>query len=303
MGGDSEMRRYAEHSTLWLLGQYLGWVEILRKEAQFLDFGTRKRNRALQEALGKVAAELATDTGGRRFAVFRTEQRGIGELMIAEPDEADTSSRTTTLGYAEFVQRFDKPAFQQRFSRLRTELEAIAREKDYKRLIRVQRALIDLVDELDPDRVRYPVLDTRGKLPLPEREPAGSAVEGCDRLARFIVRASEYNANEKDFPKQLLAGWAQSYGLNVRAGKQPNFWIYEAKGRRLGARLVLHSYYREPWLEIYASVVSPSWARFLRLSGSNLTITADGWRFRRSRKRGRSIANDLLRQLDRPPVQ
>jgi hypothetical protein len=298
------MRNYAEDSTLWLLGQYLGWVEILRRGAQFLDFGTRKRNRALQQALGKIAGELATDVRGRRFAVFRTVQRGIGELMIAEVDEKDASKRSSTLGYAEFVQRLHEADFARWFARLQKELETIKTERDYQRLIRVQRALVDLIDELDPDRVLYPVLDMRGKLPLPPQASASVVLDGYDLLARFVVRASEYDVQEEDFPQCFLADWAVKNRLDEASpGDQPDSWRYEGRPRPFSAHLVLQAVYRRSRLEIYAAAVSPSWARLLGLSGPSLPLAAGGWQFRRSRRRERETANDLLRRFDRPPVR
>jgi len=93
-GEDEGQRADAENSTLWLLAQYLGWVEILRREAQFLDFGKRTKNRELQGALEKIASQLASDKYGP-LAVFRPTQRAIGELMIVPP--ADPAKPTASL--------------------------------------------------------------------------------------------------------------------------------------------------------------------------------------------------------------
>jgi hypothetical protein len=48
---DAYRRSYAETSTLWLIGQYLGWVEILRREVQFLDLGDLAKTRLLRDRL------------------------------------------------------------------------------------------------------------------------------------------------------------------------------------------------------------------------------------------------------------
>lgn len=303
MRDDEELRRYAECSTLWLLGQYLGWAEILRREVQFLDFGTHGKNRELQEALGKIAGELARDAYGRRFAVFRASQRAIGELMIGEGDESDTSKRTASLGYAEFVPRLEEPSFGHWFSRLREDLDAISTERDYARFIRVQRALVDLVDVLDPERVRYPVPDFRGRLPLPAGEPAEQHPSGCPRIARFVARGSEYDEEEESFPGLLLDAWSKRHLLDRRSTTGLNWWSYEGKDRRLTPHLILHAIYKSPRFELYAAAAPPRWARAVGFARSNLSLDADGWRFRRSRKREKTIANDLLLRLGRPAVR
>ena len=69
-GGEDESRRaYAERSTLWLFGQYLGWIEILRREVQFLDLGDITQTRELRERLLAVSNHLASD---HRYSVPST---------------------------------------------------------------------------------------------------------------------------------------------------------------------------------------------------------------------------------------
>jgi hypothetical protein len=132
-----EQHAYAVRSTLWLLAQYLGWVEILRREGQFLDFGSRKKNRQLQGALSKITHELSTDKRGAKCAVFRGEQRAIGELMTRTVHDAKEGEprQKDCLGYAEFVRRLDEAPddngsesadFLSWFSRLRGDLQSLA---------------------------------------------------------------------------------------------------------------------------------------------------------------------------------
>ncbi len=49
--GDDFMRPYARRHTMFVLAEYLGWVEILRRSVGFLDLGDRQRNRRLVELL------------------------------------------------------------------------------------------------------------------------------------------------------------------------------------------------------------------------------------------------------------
>ena len=304
--GDSELRRYAEDSTLWLLSQYLGWVEILRREIQFLDFGKRKKNRALQEALGNVTRELATDRRTRTFAVFRTTQRAIGELMITETEGTDGSKRAGCLSYLQFSERRSDPDFDKWFEPLRKDLGVISITRDYDRAIRVQRALVGVIDMLDPDSVRYPDADNRGKLPLPPPEPAAGESDRGPRVARFAARAAEYGYSEDSFPLALLEDWAKANRLRVHPvteGTHSNSWAFAQRGPRLGARLIVHTVYDDGSVEIYGAASPPGWARLLRVARSSLPLVPGGWRFRLSRHRARLIVNDLLRRLERPSVR
>jgi hypothetical protein len=56
--GDRFMRPYARRHTVFVLAQYLGWVEILRQDVGFLDLGNRHRNRKLVELLSVVRRVL-----------------------------------------------------------------------------------------------------------------------------------------------------------------------------------------------------------------------------------------------------
>lgn len=93
-------REYA--STLHVLGEYLGQVQILRRRIQFLDPGRRRHNRAIVERFTAIATVLNEDGGygDRHFRVFRSDQRALGEIMIKEDGES-------CLGYAEFCRRLE----------------------------------------------------------------------------------------------------------------------------------------------------------------------------------------------------
>jgi hypothetical protein len=181
-------RQYALMSTLWLVGQYLGWVEILRREVQYLDLGSRSHNRQLQLHLSDISAALASDSRRQdgRFIVFRADQRAIGEFMVTTRDLGGEVRRPDCLGYSEFLAKFREIAdgnakdaaaqptlawarrFEHDMGIVSAEPESVTR------LITVQRRLIDLVDLLDADRVRYPELDFRGRLrstATPRRAP------------------------------------------------------------------------------------------------------------------------------------
>jgi hypothetical protein len=82
--GTAGEREYAVRNTVFVLAEYLGWVEILRREVQFLDLGDVERNRQLVECLERVSDILGTDQRitDPGFRLFRGQQRALGELMI-----------------------------------------------------------------------------------------------------------------------------------------------------------------------------------------------------------------------------
>lgn len=50
---------YNRYESLYRLSGYLGWVQILQREAHFLDLGSRNRNRRLMRHLGRSRAHSA----------------------------------------------------------------------------------------------------------------------------------------------------------------------------------------------------------------------------------------------------
>ena len=48
-------KNYAIHNTLYVVAEYFGWVEILRREIQFLDLGELEMNRRLVELLANIS--------------------------------------------------------------------------------------------------------------------------------------------------------------------------------------------------------------------------------------------------------
>jgi hypothetical protein len=99
--------QYRRLSTLWLFGQFLAWVEIVRRETQVIDHGDVRRTAELQRTLLDVSDILASNTiPDRKFRLFRAEQRALGELMIVER-AVDGTIRNDSMGYAEFVRRME----------------------------------------------------------------------------------------------------------------------------------------------------------------------------------------------------
>jgi hypothetical protein len=150
-------QQYAEYHTLYALAEYFDWVEVVRREVQFLDLGDIAATRRLQELLQQIMDTLNTDGIQLNFRLFRGEQRAIGELMLAERNRGE-GTFFDCIGFAEFTQKIDNPNFTRWFGKLKDSIKIAATDSDADstRLIRVQHGLVDLIDFLDLDCIRIP---------------------------------------------------------------------------------------------------------------------------------------------------
>lgn len=159
---------YAASSTAWLFGQYFGWVEIVRREVQFLDLPERGEGSGLQGALFAVSVVCSSDRSldGPTFQIFRSDQRAMGELMITDGHDAAGQPRSDCLGYATFVRNLrDDRYFTDWFADLLRWVEELRDNAgNLLRLRRLQHALLDVVDVIDHDHRRYAA--NRERVPL-----------------------------------------------------------------------------------------------------------------------------------------
>lgn len=171
--GREHEQAYAVDNTLFLFAEYFGWVEILRRDVQFLDLGDVERNRLLVERLEAIGDTFASDRKvlAPSFRIFRGDQRALGELMI--PSSSDSNGggggggggdrggeRRHCIGYARFRDRLHHdPAFAAWFQPLAADVSALALAKDdaggHERLTRLQHDLIDLISFLDDPPRRF----------------------------------------------------------------------------------------------------------------------------------------------------
>ncbi|MCC5479054.1 hypothetical protein [Streptomyces barringtoniae] len=162
--GTPRERKYALRNTLYVFAQYFGWVEILRQRIQFLDLGEQEYNRKVMELLHEVSGHFSSDTNrGNGFRLFRGEQRALGELVIWADGE-----KQGCIGYVDFCRRLDADRdFADWFTSLEESIRHLGDEYySESRLIRVQHALVQLINFLDPDGERFPQHGTRA---LPEQ--------------------------------------------------------------------------------------------------------------------------------------
>jgi len=155
--GSERQALYVTRSTAFLFAEYLGWVEIFRRDIQFLDLANSDMNQRIMFTLTEIsrtmgsASVLETDC----FMIFRADQRALGELMI-EPDGKPGERRC--IGYATFCSKLADNGFSEWGQDLLNHVERAAREPAMAtiRLTKLQHQLIDLIDLLDADLRRFP---------------------------------------------------------------------------------------------------------------------------------------------------
>lgn len=174
---DPAEQQYARASTLYRVGDYFGWTEILRRGLQFLDLGDDRRTRELAGLLAQVSRTFS-DTGlypAGAFRLFRDEQRALGEIML-EPAAGERQYQC--IGYATFTERLEAdPAFARWFGRLGSDAVALAAPApgQLDRLISVQHALLGVIEFLDPGGLRFPM---ERRTCLPQAGPAAAPGPG-----------------------------------------------------------------------------------------------------------------------------
>ncbi|HIK17920.1 MAG TPA: hypothetical protein IGS53_21890 [Leptolyngbyaceae cyanobacterium M33_DOE_097] len=104
---------YLLNNTLYVVAEYFGWVEILRREVQFLDLGDLELNRHLSELLVSITKAFGTNQiyssniSNPIFQLFHGEQRAIGEIMM-KPRSAEQIIGYECIGYATFMQKMNE---------------------------------------------------------------------------------------------------------------------------------------------------------------------------------------------------
>lgn len=184
--GEDRSSYHVDH-TLYVFAQYFGWREIIRQEIQFMDLGDIPATKHLTELLEEVTHAISATRSGlsMNFKLFRGEQRAIGEKMMVSMSTVTQESIThQCLGYAGFVEALNRPDFDVWFKKLRTSIEYLESNDapDFGRLSLLQNALIDLVELLDPDCVRFS-RHLRNRMTMsPEVTALGRASQPyCDR--------------------------------------------------------------------------------------------------------------------------
>ncbi|ESZ94396.1 hypothetical protein SBOR_5189 [Sclerotinia borealis F-4128] len=151
---DEEKKENIYVYTAFLIGQYLSWTYILRRQAQFMQFSTEKTNQQLSQILDAITEQLSLDRnlGEDPFMLWRGQQMAIGELMTLQEEEG----QLYCMGFAAFSQKYhNDPVFKGWFLPIERGVNLLVHARQRKdhvatfRLRRLQHLLIDLVLLLD----------------------------------------------------------------------------------------------------------------------------------------------------------
>lgn len=172
LGGSEAQAQYVRTSTAFLFAEYLGWMEIFRRDLRFLDLGDSELNRRVMLLTSRVSNTLnaATTADAECFRIFRADQRAIGELMI---DPKGGPGDRSCIGYATFCAAMAAGApLAGWIQGLMDHVDTAARHpaQAEARLTALQHQLIDLIDALDPKRQRFPS-EQRGRFEMPPPAP------------------------------------------------------------------------------------------------------------------------------------
>jgi hypothetical protein len=148
VGEKAEKQNAALISTLYVFAQFFGWREVIRREVQFLRFASDEQTRDVSRLLRDIGETFLSDEFGPQFMLWRVEQRGLGERMIAT-----ASGKPTCIGYASFIEQRAEMA--EWLKPLERDLAQI-NDAGQQRLRRLQHLLLELVTKLDEKHTRYP---------------------------------------------------------------------------------------------------------------------------------------------------
>ena len=178
-GGTPREQAYVLENTAFLVAQYFAWTEIVRREIQIIDLREEAETGALAHQQDRISALWGSDhlPYGGVFRIWSGEQRAIGELLIEESE-----SGPRCMGYARFMEllRGDHSPF---LDLLTEEIRALPRHPRPRRLVDLQHALIDQLEVLDRQFIRFP-RTTRTKVTVAADAAGPSAAAPEDDPAR-----------------------------------------------------------------------------------------------------------------------
>jgi hypothetical protein len=214
--------------------------------------------------------------------------------MIERPRDGEQERPQRCLWYRDFVDRLETGELDRWFASVRRDLRQVAETREYRRLIAVQRALIGLIDVLDPARTRFPNVNERGRLPEPPAAAVARRDREPDQVARFVAAAAEYGQHESTFPWQIVDDWSRRHRLRCGDADARRERTCTRRLLPLRTALVVRVSYESPSLVISASL-QPWWR-------PRASRAASRWVAGPVRRRARRVVNDLLARFDRPLI-
>ncbi len=98
---------YYLKSTLYLIGQFFAWIDIMKKEEIFLPLSDKMVNQKFQTLLENCIKAFSDSRVAPGIAIFRQQQRAIGEQMSEESDKDKT---LRCVSYSTFVDKYEQDA-------------------------------------------------------------------------------------------------------------------------------------------------------------------------------------------------
>jgi hypothetical protein len=146
---------YVIYHTVYLIAQYFAWLEILRREVQFLESDRSGQSQKFWESEQRVFEEFHTGRWGHDFMIWAGEQHSIGDVMIDH--DKSNGNQKICLSYPAFRSKYQdaqERSFRAWFQKLAGEVDLLARRKASEtRLRHIQVELVDLVKVLDTDGI------------------------------------------------------------------------------------------------------------------------------------------------------
>lgn len=158
--GTERERTYVVENTSFLIAQYFAWVEIIRRDIQYIDLGQDGQTRQLTYLQDGITGLFLTDRFEPRLRVFAGDQRAIGERLIKEGRQG-----LECMGYGAYLDLVIKDG-NPIIASLRDDVKGLSSSlsEARPRLVAIQHALIDLLQFLDADFIRFPK-NHRSKVP------------------------------------------------------------------------------------------------------------------------------------------
>jgi hypothetical protein len=96
---------YYLKSTLYMIGQFFAWIDIMKKEEIFLPLSSKEVNQKFLSLLDNCIKSFSDSRVAPGAAIFRQEQRAIGEQM-SELSDKDKTLRCVS--YSTFVDSYEQ---------------------------------------------------------------------------------------------------------------------------------------------------------------------------------------------------
>jgi hypothetical protein len=177
--GDEREKSYVVNNTVFVIAQYCAWTEIIRREIQYIDLGDDRQTQRLAHLQDRMYSLWQNDTEfkNKLLRLWAGEQRALGESLIEEGPRGPEC-----MGYGKFLRKLKSQDSLSLIAFLQAEINGLGElaAAERPRLVALQNCLIDLLEFLDPNNIRFPA-NNRSKV---QNQPLAKAVQMLDEAAR-----------------------------------------------------------------------------------------------------------------------